>query len=53
LVELHLPAVVVSRCPTCGVPDTVGATVLRIWVSLTWMNPDGHSELVLEMVRVS
>ncbi len=44
---------VLSFLPTCGVPDTVGAPVLRSWESLTWMNPLGHSELELEIVRVS
>jgi hypothetical protein len=53
LVALHFPTVVVSRLPTWAVPETTGATVLRSWVSLTWMNPEGHSELVSEMVRVS
>ncbi len=50
---LQEPRLVTSFWPTCGVPVTVGATVLRTTVSRTWMKPLGHSELVSEMVRVS
>jgi hypothetical protein len=53
LVALHVPLVVTSLRPTCGVPETVGAAVLRTTVSLMWMKPLGHIELALEMVRVS
>ena len=53
LLALHVPWVVVSFLPTCGVPETVGDAVLRTWVSLMWMKPLGHNELELEMVRVS